>query len=60
MGSFPNTYTFSKLLAEQIINDESANMPMVIFRPSIGKYINFIQYRYNYINTKSIFQLGFI
>lgn len=43
LGLFPNTYTFTKLLAEQIINEEATksdtnNMPMVIFRPSIGKY----------------------
>lgn len=41
LGLFPNTYTFTKLLAEQIINERSDrsnhnnNMPMVIFRPSI-------------------------
>ncbi|XP_025191043.1 putative fatty acyl-CoA reductase CG5065 [Melanaphis sacchari] len=41
LGSFPNTYTLSKLLAEQIIKDKSnrsdhnSYMPMVIFRPSI-------------------------
>ncbi|XP_027850381.2 fatty acyl-CoA reductase 1-like isoform X2 [Aphis gossypii] len=41
LGSFPNTYTFTKLLAEQIISEKSDrsnhnnNMPMVIFRPSI-------------------------
>ncbi|XP_015373241.1 PREDICTED: putative fatty acyl-CoA reductase CG5065, partial [Diuraphis noxia] len=43
LGLFPNTYTFTKLLAEQIISEKSArsnhensnNMPMVIFRPSI-------------------------
>ncbi|XP_029343509.1 fatty acyl-CoA reductase 1 [Acyrthosiphon pisum] len=42
LGLFPNTYTFTKLLAEQIISENSArsnhnnnNMPMVIFRPSI-------------------------
>ncbi|XP_026816393.1 putative fatty acyl-CoA reductase CG5065 [Rhopalosiphum maidis] len=41
LGSFPNTYTFTKLFAEQIISEKSDrsdhnnNMPMVIFRPSI-------------------------
>lgn len=44
LGLFPNTYTFTKLMAEQIINEETIktfgnNMPMVIFRPSIGEYI---------------------
>jgi len=37
LGLFPNTYTFAKLLAEQIIHEEANNnnMPMVIFRPSV-------------------------
>uniref|UniRef100_A0A2H8TGL7 Fatty acyl-CoA reductase n=2 Tax=Melanaphis sacchari TaxID=742174 RepID=A0A2H8TGL7_9HEMI len=35
LGSFPNTYTLTKLLAEQIINEERNNIPVVIFRPSI-------------------------
>ncbi|CAI6356237.1 unnamed protein product [Macrosiphum euphorbiae] len=35
LGSFPNTYTLTKLLAEQIINEERNNLPVVIFRPSI-------------------------
>lgn len=44
LGLFPNTYTLTKLMAEQIINEETMkifgnNMPMVIFRPSIGEYI---------------------
>lgn len=32
----PNTYTFSKLMAEQVINDYSKDLPSVIIRPSIG------------------------
>ncbi|XP_050439097.1 putative fatty acyl-CoA reductase CG5065 [Adelges cooleyi] len=35
LGSFPNTYTLTKLFAEQIINEERYNIPSVIFRPSI-------------------------
>ncbi|XP_025425522.1 putative fatty acyl-CoA reductase CG5065 [Sipha flava] len=35
LGKYPNTYTLTKLLAEQIINEEAKNMPMVIFRPTI-------------------------
>ncbi|XP_050438687.1 putative fatty acyl-CoA reductase CG5065 [Adelges cooleyi] len=35
LGNFPNTYTLAKLIAEQIIDEEKFNMPMVIFRPSI-------------------------
>lgn len=36
LGSMPNTYTFSKRIAEQVINDYSKDLPSVIFRPSIG------------------------
>ncbi|GAB0087091.1 Fatty acyl-CoA reductase [Sergentomyia squamirostris] len=31
----PNTYTFTKSLAEQIMNEYSRKLPIVIFRPSI-------------------------
>jgi alcohol-forming fatty acyl-CoA reductase len=34
-GFMPNTYTFTKALAEQIIDDEKTNLPLVLFRPSI-------------------------
>ncbi|KAF7988464.1 hypothetical protein HCN44_001037 [Aphidius gifuensis] len=35
LGNFPNTYTFTKRLAEQIVNDYSHVIPAIIFRPSI-------------------------
>ncbi|XP_050584483.1 putative fatty acyl-CoA reductase CG5065 isoform X2 [Bombus affinis] len=35
LGSMPNTYTFTKRLAEQVISDYSKDLPSVIFRPSI-------------------------
>jgi len=35
LGPFPNTYTLTKQLAEQIINEERYNIPVVIFRPTI-------------------------
>lgn len=37
LGQFPNTYTFTKALAEQACNDFKDTLPIVIFRPSIGK-----------------------
>jgi fatty acyl-CoA reductase len=33
--SFPNTYTFSKYLVEQMINDRYKDLPITIMRPSI-------------------------
>lgn len=38
LGGFPNTYTFTKRLAEQVIVDFSSTLPSVLFRPSIGKF----------------------
>ncbi|RLU20840.1 hypothetical protein DMN91_007454 [Ooceraea biroi] len=35
LGSFPNTYIFSKRLAEDIISDYSKSLPCAIVRPSI-------------------------
>lgn len=35
IGSFPNTYTFSKMIAEHIILEEKKNLPLSIIRPSI-------------------------
>ncbi|EFN65009.1 Fatty acyl-CoA reductase 1 [Camponotus floridanus] len=35
LATMPNTYTFSKRLAEAIINDYSKSLPCVIIRPSI-------------------------
>jgi len=40
MGTYPNTYTFTKALAEQVIVDYSDKIPSVIFRPSIGKLMD--------------------
>lgn len=34
----PNTYTFSKRIAEQVINDYSKDLPTVIIRPGIGTH----------------------
>jgi hypothetical protein len=33
----PNTYTFSKSLAEHVVKDLGVDLPVVIFRPSIGE-----------------------
>lgn len=36
---FPNTYTFTKVLAEDIVQNYAGNLPVTIFRPGIGKRI---------------------
>lgn len=37
LGNLPNTYIFSKSLAEHVVKDLGQNLPIVIIRPSIGK-----------------------
>lgn len=40
LGDLPNTYTFTKQLAEHAVNDLCGDkIPVVIFRPSIGRYL---------------------
>ncbi|KRK03475.1 uncharacterized protein Dyak_GE24582, isoform B [Drosophila yakuba] len=35
VGSFPNTYTYTKALAEDVILREAGDLPLCIFRPAI-------------------------
>ncbi|KAH8383343.1 hypothetical protein KR009_008052 [Drosophila setifemur] len=35
LGSFPNTYTYTKALAEDVIRREAGDLPLCIFRPAI-------------------------
>ncbi|XP_072382157.1 fatty acyl-CoA reductase wat-like [Diabrotica undecimpunctata] len=35
IGEWPNTYTFTKALAENMVKDLGKNLPLAIFRPSI-------------------------
>jgi hypothetical protein len=37
IGNRPNTYTFTKALAEHVLVEQSGNLPVAIVRPSIGK-----------------------
>ena len=37
IGNRPNTYTFTKVLAESMLLQESGNLPVAIVRPSIGE-----------------------
>lgn len=40
LGELPNTYTFTKQLAEHLVNDMCGQkLPVVVFRPSIGKLV---------------------
>ncbi|KAH8347023.1 hypothetical protein KR059_004329, partial [Drosophila kikkawai] len=35
IGSFPNTYTYTKALAEDVIRREAGDLPLCVFRPAI-------------------------
>ncbi|XP_032295178.1 fatty acyl-CoA reductase wat [Drosophila virilis] len=35
LGKFPNTYTYTKALAEQVLQREAADLPICIFRPGM-------------------------
>lgn len=36
-GDFPNTYCFTKALAEEAVLSHGSELPITIFRPGIGK-----------------------
>lgn len=38
IGTFPNTYTFTKNLSESVVNDFHPIFPVIITRPSVSKY----------------------
>jgi len=38
LEKFPNTYTFTKALAEQVVQTEAINLPTCVFRPGISTY----------------------
>lgn len=38
LNGYPNTYAYTKCLTEQLVSDYSKKLPIVIARPSIGKY----------------------
>ncbi|XP_070073263.1 fatty acyl-CoA reductase wat isoform X2 [Drosophila takahashii] len=35
LGRYPNTYTYTKALAEQLLQQESGDLPICIFRPGV-------------------------
>lgn len=43
IGRHPNTYTFTKQLAETMIHNEMKNLPVGIVRPSVGTRCNIIE-----------------
>lgn len=42
LGAHPNSYTYSKRLAERIVEEAYGELPVVIARPSIGNIFDSI------------------
>lgn len=52
LGQFPNTYTFTKALAEQVCLSFKDEIPIIIFRPSIGWFYSRIEDKFEYCSVK--------
>lgn len=39
IGEMPNTYAFTKGLAEDVIRKEAQDLPILVFRPTVGMYL---------------------
>lgn len=44
LGPFPNTYTYTKALGEDVVRREAENLPISIFRPAISKLVSLEKY----------------
>lgn len=44
IGDLPNTYSFTKSLAEDLIRREAQDLPIFVFRPTIGMYYILIMF----------------
>lgn len=38
LDKWPNTYTFTKAIAEDVVRTQAQDLPLGVFRPSISKY----------------------
>jgi hypothetical protein len=38
LGGWPNTYTYTKAIAEDTVRRLAGDLPVAVFRPSISKY----------------------
>jgi hypothetical protein len=38
LGGWPNTYTYTKAIAEDTVSTFAGDLPVAVFRPSISKY----------------------
>lgn len=58
LGKWPNTYTFTKCVAEEVVLTEGADLPIVVVRPAIGTiYIFFNNFTLNIYLTLTSFSV---
>lgn len=46
VSPWPNTYSFSKALSEELIREYGDRVPAVVIRPSISEYLDHIQFTF--------------
>lgn len=44
LGGYPNTYVYTKSIAEDIVKNEGKDLPVAVIRPSIGKHVKTLQF----------------
>lgn len=44
LGGHPNTYSFTKHLAENLLNKERKSIPIAVVRPSVGKFYKIVDF----------------
>lgn len=42
LDKWPNTYTFTKAIAEDVVHQHGAGLPIGMFRPGIGMFLSFL------------------
>lgn len=42
IGDLPNTYAFTKSLAEDAIRREAQDLPILVFRPTVGMCVQLV------------------
>lgn len=55
LDKWPNTYTFTKAIAEDVVHQHGAHLPIGMFRPGIGKFSTVVviwKYYFHHQNTK--------
>ena len=64
LGDFPNTYAYTKCIAEQVVQRYGKDLPTGIFRPAIGEqpsliFFNSLSTFKIYVNLLTVFEQFF-